>query len=194
VRRPSDEQLILDHCAGLSGAMDQLLVRYQDRVFQFVRWRTGAVRADAEDLAQDVFLEVFRSAGAFDGRSRFRTWLYAVAGHVCNKWLRSKARRQELGTVGGAGGAAALAVADLRPNALDDLQRQERDQTVRQTVESLAGPQRVVLLLRDWEDLTYEEMSVVLEVPVGTVKSRVHHARLNLARRLAPVLGREVEA
>ena len=190
----SDEQLIIDYRAGHTGAMDRLLTRYQDRVFQFVLWRTRADRVEGEDLAQEVLLQVFRSAKSFDGRSRFRTWLYAVAGNVCSRWLRSRSRRPPFEANGNAQGESidTLEMPDGTPGAQEALERGERHQAVRSAVRQLEPQHQVVLLLRDWEELSYAEISTVLNIPQGTVKSRLHHARLRLGKLLSPATKGEV--
>lgn len=189
----SDEKLIANHCAGQSGAIDLLLQRYQDRVFQFVLWKTGASTTDAEDLAQEVFLQVFRSAGSFHGKSQFRTWLYSVAGHVCHRWIRTRSRRRKHEAEGCSSeqAIASLQVADKKKGLLEQMEIDERADAVRLAVQKLEPRHRVVLLLRDWEEMSYIEMADVLDIPVGTVKSRVHHARLQLAKILKPVLSGE---
>ena len=192
----TDERLIAAFGAGDAGAMDELLSRYQDRVFQFVLWKTGLARAEAEDLAQEVFLQVFRSIESFTGRSRFRTWLYAVAGHVCNRALRSRSRKQRFEAVDSASEKSDVVqeIPDDRPGVLDLLQAKERDLAVHAAVMELENKHRVALLLRDWEDLSYSEMAEVLKIPAGTVKSRVHNARLQLGRILSPIMEGEVGA
>jgi len=191
----SDEKLIAQHRAGQSGAMDLLLHRYQNRVFQFVKWKTGATGNDAEDLAQDVFLQVFRSSDSFQGNARFRTWLYSLAGHVCHRWIRTKSRRRQYEVEGTSSDEAKRVrdIADGRPGILEKLQTNERENFVRLAVQKLESKHRVVLLLRDWEELSYSEITEVLDVPLGTVKSRVHHARLQLALHLKSLLSGEAK-
>ncbi len=189
----SDEQLLAAYRQGQVSALDRLLDRYQNRVLQFVRWRTGLSLAEAEDVAQDVFLQVFRSTESFAGRSRFRAWLYGVAANVCRHAMRARLRR-EGAMAGSAEASCAMVVPDHRPDALDSLVARERQHEVRTAVLKLDAVHRVVLLLRDWDDLSYAEMAEVLQVPPGTVKSRVYHARLQLARHLKPVLEERVES
>lgn len=186
MQKQTDEELLAGYCSGQTAAMDQLLVRYQDRIRQFVMWKTGTNHSDAEDIAQDIFLQVFRSAASFDGRSRFRTWFYSVAGHVCSNWIRTKSRRRQYFTEGNSPEDAAkvLEFPDNRPGILEVIQGDERVRTVNAAVQNLESQHRVVLLLLDWENLSYSEISEVLDIPEGTVKSRVHHARLQLAQSL----------
>ncbi len=185
-QKQSDEDLLASHRTGQAGAMDQLLERYQDRTYQFVLWKTGTNRTEAEDIAQDIFLQVFCSAASFDGRSKFRTWFYSLAGHVCSNWVRTKSRSRHYVSEGNSPEEVAVVLdfPDHRPNALEMIQGDERAQAVHLAVQNLDSQHRVVLLLLDWEELSYAEISKVLEIPEGTVKSRVHHARLKLARSL----------
>ncbi len=190
----SDEQLLTAYRNGQTSALDRLLERYQDRVLQFVRWRTALSPQEAEDVAQDVFLQVFRSAENFAGRSRFRTWLYGVATHVCNHAIRTRARRRDAMAGNAEEMATAIAVPDTRSGILDSLVAEERRHAVRTAVMELDTNQRVVLLLRDWEDLSYSEIAEVLQIPEGTIKSRAYYARLQLAKVLRPVLEEKVES
>lgn len=183
--RDSDEGLLQAWQKGRTAAMERLLDRYQDRVYRFVKWKSGASGPDAEDLAQEVFLQVFRSAHRFGGRSRFRTWLYSVAGNVCRNWMRNAAvRRRHAAAHEDASPGAVADFADERPDPLEALSGTERERIVRQAVLDLEVDHRVILLLREWEELSYGEIADVLDLSLGTVKSRVHHARLKLAGSL----------
>jgi len=186
MRSASDEELIGRFRSGKTEALDLLLRRYQDRVFQFVLWKTALSHAEAEDLTQDVFLQVVRSTDSFRGNSRFRTWLYAVAGNVCHRCIRTRSRRRKYLADGCTvqQEAASLEKADSKPDILEAMEIEERRASVRAAVSSLESNFQVVLLLRDWEELSYGEIAEVLDIAVGTVKSRVHNARLKLAETL----------
>ena len=182
----TDEELIRECARGEEGAFARLLERYRHRVARLVRWQLGAQSLWSEDVAQDVFVQVHRKAGRFEGRSSFKTWLYSVAFHVCRDHIR-----RERNPVRRRGAEPTLddeTLAALPDTSLDPLQRLERDQRaalVRAAVERLSVVHRTVLHLRDWEDLSYAEIAQLLDVSVGTVRSRLHNARVALARELA---------
>lgn len=184
----SDEELIRGCARGEEGAFARLLDRYRARVSQFVRWYLGSRSLWAEDVAQEVFVQVHRRAASFEGRSSFRTWLYGVALNVCRGHVRRD--RKNRNTVGAEDDSLAE-IPDQAPGPLQYLEQEERDARVRGAIERLAPLHRAVLHLRGWEELSYEQIAEVLNVPVGTVRSRLHNARVALAKELSAV--REVK-
>ncbi len=188
VDRPSiaDEALLSEYLAGDVESFTILVRRHRDRIHQFVGWFTGARGHTAEDLTQDVFLQVLRSAGSFGGRSSFRTWLFAVARHVCTRHIRRDVRRRN--ETAAVAADLLLQIPDIRPGPLERLERRNLTAAVRREVAALAPQHRVVLMLRDREELSYENIAEALGIPVGTVRSRLHNARASLAARLAPLV------
>jgi RNA polymerase sigma-70 factor (ECF subfamily) len=184
----SDEALIRDTARGDDGAFARLLERHRRRVVQLVRWQLGSASLWTEDVAQDVFVQVHRHAGSFAGRSSFKTWLYAVAVNVCRRHTRREWGTRHVVESGDDDTLAAVPDASLGP--LERMEKDEREALVRAAVERLAPAARTVLLLRDWEGLTYEQIAQVLAVPVGTVRSRLHNARAAIAQELARQVGR----
>jgi RNA polymerase sigma-70 factor (ECF subfamily) len=185
----SDERLLRSAADGDTHAFEDLLARYRDRVLALVRQRLGTRSLWVEDVTQEVFLQVHRGAARFEGRSSARTWLFALALNVCRDHLRRERRRwfsngdQRDDTV----------LADLPSASLDPLmsmERAERDALIRRATTALSADHRLVLHLRETEEMSYAEMADVLQVPVGTVRSRVHNARATLARALADRLRR----
>jgi RNA polymerase sigma-70 factor (ECF subfamily) len=175
----SDEDLASRFVAGDHGAFDELVRRHRDGIYRFVRWHLGAPGGEAEDVTQDVLIEVFRCLPRYEGRSRLRTWMLGVAHNLCRQRRR------------GTGGARAFVVAGpadeaLRtvPDATADLDallaRREVQAQVRTAIERLSPEHRDVVLLREIEGLPYGEIAGVLQIPVGTVRSRLHNARVEL--------------
>ena len=117
---PTDEHLLRAHTQGDADALDMLLARYLAPVRQFVAWKTGTRGAEADDLTQEVFLQVVRSTDRFRGQSRFKTWLYGVANHVCRHWVRGAVRRRRVlvEVAGGEAGNTVPEPADGRADAL----------------------------------------------------------------------------
>lgn len=180
---PTDEQLLERYLAPTSppearqAAFHQLVDRYHRRVFGICLHVLGSP-SDAEDASQETFLKLARHADGFRGDAQLSTWLYRVARNVCIDHVRHDARRPS------------TPVAD--PGTLDQAP-QEADRTagtddalaVRAALEQLDPGSRQALVLVAVEGLTYQEAGVVLDVAVGTVKSRVSRARTRLATLLA---------
>jgi len=189
---PGDEALLADFVAGRRDAFDALVARHRDRVFQFARWHAGADRDAAEDIAAEVWIEVFRSAASFRGDSSLRTWLYSVARNVCLQWRKRRgAAAGRLVPLDGEDDEP-IDVPDGEPPILDALETLERERVVRAAVERLAPHHRVVLLLREWEGLSYEEIARALDLPLGTVRSRLHNALARLTLHLKSALEENV--
>jgi RNA polymerase sigma-70 factor (ECF subfamily) len=188
--RVSDEELAAAAVDGDRGAFAELFRRYGPRLRRFVAWQAGGSAERTEDLVQEIFLQIYRSLHRFAGRSRFRTWLYGTARNVCLHDRRRRHRRPE--PIGEGGDDRPLdAIPDLSPGAAERLAAGELRRAVRREVARLPEIYRAVLVLRDWEELAYAEIAEVLEVPVGTVRSRLHQARASLATALRDLMAEE---
>ena len=182
----ADEALVAELAGGREAAFAELFRRYRPRIEQFVRWHASGRVDTVEEMTQEIFVQLYRSLPGYAGRSSFRTWLYALARNVCRHRRRKRRRRlsferpeEELGEQGW------QRVPDLAPSVVDRLAAGELRRSVREEVDRLAPIYRTVLLLRDWEELSYAEIARVLELPVGTVRSRLHEARAQLTSALA---------
>jgi len=172
----SDEQLMLAHQQGAADAFAELFARYREPVFGFFRRRCGQ-EARAEELAQDVFLAVLRGTEHWEPRARFRTWVYAIAMKML--WAERRKAAREAGAVPVE--AAEFASSGALPDAVGET---DDALAVRQAVTRLDEADREVLLLREYEQLRYDEIAAVLDVPVGTVRSRLFRARMALKELL----------
>lgn len=183
---PSDDDISLVRRVAVRdvAAFEALVRRYQDRVFGFCL-RLLNDRAEAEDVAQEVFLAFYRSAGDFRGDSSLSTWLLRIAkNQALNrvKYLerrgRSKQRsiedcdEQRLS-------ATELAQVPRTPDAI--VESEQLSSLVKDAIAQLDPEQRAVVVLRDVDDLSYEEIADITGLPVGTVKSRIHRGRSTLA-------------
>jgi RNA polymerase sigma-70 factor (ECF subfamily) len=179
----SDEALAARVAAGDVAAFERLVATYRDRIHQFILWHPGVTEAIAEDITQEVFFQLYRTADRFRRRSTFRTWLYSLARNVCHNQMR-RHRRFARGRADLQPETALAGLADGRPGPDARCERSEAAQRVGAAVRRLPERLRAVLLLREWEDLSYPEIASVLGVPVGTVRSRLHKAREVLAGQL----------
>jgi RNA polymerase sigma-70 factor (ECF subfamily) len=160
------------------GAFEELVIAYQHRVFA-VAARMLRNRAEAEDVAQEVFLRVHRSIREFRGDAKLSTWIYAITSRLCLTRLATPERRlvredeQALERVsGGSGGAD------------EEVERRQLQAALHQAIATLPDAQRIVVVLRDLEGLSYEEIAQALDLELGTVRSRLHRARHELKDRL----------
>ena len=156
--------------------------------------------ADAADTTQDVFLKVFRGMKHFHGESSLKTWIYRIALHeAANRrrwWFRHKAKETSIEPAESEGtglteNAMQLALTDPADSPFDSVAHREVQHRVEEELRKVPEPYRTTLILRDLEEMSYEEIAEVLEVSLGTVKSRLTRGREALRQRLAPYV-REV--
>ena len=175
IAQDTDElQLIERAVAGDERSFAELVTRYQTAVYNLA-YRMLGDAGEAEDAAQEVFLRIYRRLATYDADHRFSTWVLSIASHYCidllrrkrpwlvpleniSNWMRARSRGPE---------AAALAV--------------EQQDIIRNLLAKLPEHYRLVLLLRYWHDLGYEEIAQVVDLPVSTIKARLHRARNALA-------------
>jgi RNA polymerase sigma-70 factor (ECF subfamily) len=162
----SDETLMLEFQRGSREAFEELFARYREPLFGFFRRRLQ-LRERAEELAQETFLAVIRAKARYEARASVRTYFYAIAMK-----LLAAERRKGLSAVSG----AARVTEDPADAVL----------WVRQALEKLDSEDREILMLREYEQLSYSEISEVLGIPVNTVRSRLFRARLELKSHLDP--------
>lgn len=174
-----DDELVRRYLAGDAGAFTTLMQRHQQRVYS-VCLRVLGNRDDAADAVQDAFLSALRKLGQFRGDSLFTTWLYRVAVNACYDILRKRRRQPMLHLAEDPDGPAR----EEGPAALDHADEVVGTADAAAALALVPEEFRVTLVLADVHDMAYEEISRVLDVPIGTVKSRVHRGRLALARAM----------
>jgi RNA polymerase sigma-70 factor (ECF subfamily) len=195
-----DRRLVDRAKAGDVRAFEALVRRYERWVFTLALRMVGD-RGDAEDIAQEVFLKAYRGLQGFRGGSRFSTWLYAIASHHCLNHLAgrdSRARRAErtgnpTDRHGGVLPSALDRVADASPGPDAVLERHELRRVIQNELVQLTEQHRIVLILRDIQGMSYEDIAETLGVELGTVRSRLHRARMELKARLEPLLANRSE-
>jgi len=181
----TDEELIGRFQAGDEGAFEEIVNRYADRLLNFA-YRFVLDREEAEDIVQDTFLKVYQNRHAYKEIAKFSTWIYTITGNLAKTILR-KLRNRKL-----------FFFSRMVPE--DNNKEMEFPSTERQPDSTLGGkieeqmiqraiiklPEhfRTVIILRDIQDLSYEEISNIIDAPLGTVKSRINRARLRLQEEL----------
>lgn len=180
--------------AGSEDAFSYLLTVYQNPVFNLITRIVNGDR-DAPDVLQEVFIKVFRGIKHFHGECSLKTWIYRIAVHeACNhrrSWLRRRLREVFSLEDDGVFPESILARSPERPETpYEVLEVSERQEAVQRALASLAPPYRAVVVLREIEGLSYEEIAQVLEVSEGTIKSRLMRGRELLKRKLQGCLRR----
>jgi RNA polymerase sigma-70 factor (ECF subfamily) len=179
-------------------AFNTLVKAYERRVFALVLRMIGN-RAEAEDLAQEVFVQVFKAVGSFRGESKLSTWIYRIAINLCKnrtKYLRVRhaSEQDELEAVAERlpiGDAPRANVAHVdRPD--EALAGKQVERIVQDAILQLEPTFRECLVLRDVEELSYEEIGAITGLPEGTVKSRIHRARAQLKELVERALGEKI--
>lgn len=175
-----DTRIIERTLAGDREAFGLLVVRYQDRLFATLLHVTGC-REEAEDVAQETFVQAYTKLAAFQGRAQFYTWLYRIA---FNLWSSRRRRRRLEVSVDEMRERAGQEPIDGADSANDRLERQEQVSLVRDALARLEEEHRAILVLREFDECDYETIGEMLELPAGTVRSRLHRARLQLKLQL----------
>ena len=198
VRSQEEAAIVAELKAGSEAAYAWLIGEFQQPVYGLV-YRVVNDPADAADTTQDVFLKVFRGIKHFHGESSLKTWIYRIALHeAANRrrwWFRHKAKETSIEPETEANGIAEsaiqIALTDHSDSPFDSVAHHEVQQRVEQELRKVPEPYRTTLILRDLEEMSYEEIAEVLEISLGTVKSRLTRGREALRQRLAPYV-REV--
>lgn len=169
-------------------AFRELLELHRDRVYN-ITYRMLGNRAEAEDVAQEVFISVFKTIDQFREESKFSTWLYRVAVNHCKNRIKYLARRHdrdrdELDEMSPGANAATNGTPVRAAQPDRALESMQMEALLQEAIASLDDDHREVVILRDVEDLSIEEICAITELPDGTVKSRLHRARLVLRKKL----------
>jgi RNA polymerase sigma-70 factor (ECF subfamily) len=196
----SDEQLLEAYRQGEAPAFATLIRRYHDDLLRFLI-RLSGNRVVAEDAFQETFLQVHLSAESFDTSRRFKPWLFTIAANKARDALRKNSRRRALDLSapvdsaeraqgnggGGSGGGGGKSFVDLLevdiPAPGEGIEDEERARLVQKAVDELPWSLREILLLAYFQRLSYSQIADTLEIPLGTVKSRLHAAVAAFARK-----------
>jgi RNA polymerase sigma-70 factor (ECF subfamily) len=196
----TDRELVELFQEGEEAAFDEIVRRYQDYVFRNVYYKVNDEQA-AEDLSQETFVNMYEGLSGFEMRSSLKTWMFRILKNVCYSYHRRQGRNREqpVGTYTtdpepSSEGISFSEPEDVSFQPAGSVLEQERDELVQQVVFGLKESFREVLVLREFERHSYEEISDLLEVPVGTVRSRLYRAREAFQEALEELLGDELNA
>jgi RNA polymerase sigma-70 factor (ECF subfamily) len=174
---------LIERCLnGDQAAWTDIVRLYWRRVFN-IAYKFVGRHDEAEDLTQDVFLKLFRSLGTFDRRANFSTWLISVSRNLCIDHYRSVRRERE--AINPDVDVVQLPQPSREANALTALEERDRVTLVRAALERLTPSLRAAIVLRDLQELSYQDIATQLHLPEGTVKSRINRGRAELARQIA---------
>jgi len=179
-------------------AFNELVEAYETRIYQLV-YRMLGRRDEAEDMAQEVFVQVFKAIGQFRGDAKLSTWIYRIAANLCRNRIKYLSRRHDgaqddydaMADRSAASPGKGVTVGDVaRPDQM--VEGYQAENIIQQCLAELDPEFREVLVLRDIEDLTYEEIAEITGLADGTVKSRIHRARLALKQKAERCLGERI--
>ena len=182
----SEEQLIRRAQQGDNSAFEQLLLTHQKKVYNLCL-RMSANPDDALDLSQEAFIKAWRSIGQYQFEASFSTWLFRLTSNVCIDFLRRKKRRQETSlteSYDDSDEGEEFSLPDTAPLPEEQAITNETKLELAQAMERLGPEHREILQLRVVENLPYEQIAEILDIRVGTVKSRLARARLSLRKIL----------
>jgi RNA polymerase sigma-70 factor, ECF subfamily len=179
-----DRELIDQALSGNSAAFGQLVTRYQDRLYNSLVYLVGSADA-AQDAVQEAFVQAFVKLDTFERASAFYTWLYRIA---VNQSISRRRRERPLVSVDQIRDNSGQDPIDAGPPPEARLERLERGGQVRQALAALSEEHRSILILREIDECSYEQIAEILNLPVGTIRSRLHRARLQLRDELKDTL------
>lgn len=180
----TDAYLVEATLAGNRQAFGELVERYQDRLFNVLARVLGS-RDDAGEVLQDAFVQAYSKLESFRGKSQFYTWMYRVALNMACSHRRRHARRHDEQSIDRIRELSGAEPVDTSLQPEQTAFRVEQAEIVQAALLEISEEHRQILVLREMEDRSYEEIAEILELPVGTVRSRLFRARLQLKEKLA---------
>jgi RNA polymerase sigma-70 factor (ECF subfamily) len=184
---PGQIEALIQRCLhGDQRAWELIVKQYWRKVFN-VAYKFVGRHEEAEDLTQDIFLKIFKSLDTFDRRANFQTWLISVSRNLCIDHYRSVRKERE--TIDRGVDAGELSPASNEPTPMATLEQRDRVLLLREALSALPETLRIAVLMRDIQELSYQEIADKLRLPEGTVKSRINRGRTELARQIRKLRG-----
>ena len=179
----TDEELISRFQNGDERAYVELVNRYKDRLLNFVFQFLGDIE-QAEDVVQDTMLRLYEKKHYYKEIAKFSTWLYTIARNLANTELRKKKRRKTT-NLSQLSKERQFEIPAIQDNVDQSLQNEFINDRIQSAISNLPEHFKVVIILRDIQELSYEDISNIVEVPLGTIKSRINRARIQLQAELS---------
>jgi RNA polymerase sigma-70 factor (ECF subfamily) len=181
--QPTDEELIARFQNGDAYAFDLLVHRYKDPLLNFI-YRFLSDLVESEDIVQETFYRVYKNKHYYKEVAKFSTWIYTIAGNLAKTELRRRKRRKVFSIHKETAAEKELELPDLKSDPEKEVNTVITENIIQKAITSLPQKFRQVIVLRDIQGFSYEEISSIIKVPLGTVKSRVNRARLKLQKDL----------
>ena len=183
-----DSELITECLQGRTDSFGQLVTRYQERLFGTLVTMLGSVE-DARDVAQEAFVQAYQKLDSFRGQSAFYSWLFRIA--LNSSVDHHRRQRRPTVSIDAAREQTGAEPTDLHPDTSPSfsIERTERQKLVQLALSKLSPEYRQVLVLKEMEDMKYEEIAAAVKIPVGTVRSRIHRGRAELKDILEQLIG-----
>ena len=179
----SDEHLMKRFQDGDENAYETLVSRYKDKLYNFIYFFVGD-KDLAEDLVQDTMVRLFTKKHYYKEVAKFSTWIYTIARNLSNSELRKRKNRKTFTISELSKDKSNYDLKDEKPGIEQSLELKYDIEQIKNRIKKLSKPFRTVIILRDIENLSYEAISKIEDVPIGTVKSRINRARLQLRLEL----------
>ncbi len=176
----SDKELVEKAKKGDVSAFEQLLFRYEKQIFCYIL-RFINQKENAEDVTQETFIKLYRSLKTFDPEYKFRTWLYTIATHTAYDWLRKGKKMQELFIIDDPDNQFETSSDET---AYKELEMKENKEMVDKAIDKIKPKYKAIVVLFYRDDLSYEEISQVLDLPINTVKTHLYRAKKALSEEL----------
>ena len=179
----SDEELIKRFQNNDLGAYDIIIMRYKDQLLNFAYRFLGNVE-ESEDIVQETFLRLWRNRHAYRQIAKFSTWIYTIAGNLAKTELRKRKRRKVVSISDMGFDDKEYEIEDEMANTDQEVNSALTEKIIQKAINELPPRFKEVIILRDIQELSYEDIGSILQIPLGTVKSRVNRARLKLQVKL----------
>jgi RNA polymerase sigma-70 factor, ECF subfamily len=183
----AESEIMAEVAKGNLSAFREIVESYQNPLLNYIYKYTGD-RTAAEDIAQEVFLRVFKTAKEYRPLSSFKTWLFKIATNLCLNELRDNKIHRSTIDVFELNEAGFVALSEKHPSPVRELENRELSSTLKKALKSLPEKQRVALLLHKYSGFSYSEISQMMNCSISAVESLIHRARQSLRKQLTPYL------
>jgi len=179
-----DAKLMLQFKEGNKSCFEQLIKKYKNQVVNIIYQFIGE-RDEAEDLAIEVFLRVYKSAKNYQAKAKFSTYLYKITANLCINELKKRQRHRVISL------DPSLLSDNRFPSPLNNLEQKEKNALIKKVIDDLPSRQRMAIILQVYEELSYKEISKILSCSIKSVERLLYRAKLNLKKKLNPYLKSE---